>query len=415
LGRRFGHDFSNVRVHSDEAAARSARALHARAYTVGQHIVFSDGEFAPRTQSGSKLLVHEAVHTIQQRGTTAGDLQSMSIDAPHSRAEREAEEVEHRSAAGAIVRFPATRSGPVLQRQPLPGAPDLQKDIHDLWDATRRGSFSVNRFATGSAQVPESELWKLDSYADTIINLLAAYPDSTVDVTGHTDTVGTAESNMELGMARAQTVAAELVERQVPAGIIATKSAGEGPPQAVPTSDNTDSPANRRVVVDFNPKGRPLRLELPQPPQKWQPVPQIDPGSVPGVPTLPRPWPGAQPEPGWKPGPRTMPGLPGLSPDVMRKIQEIEAKYKEIDRIINVVARNEVIRKLRNIVATLPFWPSKEEALATLDKAIEKGTAAGVANVVKSVVEAMTGKKANEPRVFPQEPGQKIYGPTFPF
>src|SRR5437870_3523288 len=35
---RFGHDFSNVRVHTDEQAAESARAIDASAYTVGQDI-----------------------------------------------------------------------------------------------------------------------------------------------------------------------------------------------------------------------------------------------------------------------------------------------------------------------------------------------------------------------------------------
>src|SRR5262249_36324847 len=38
---RFGHDFSRVRVHSEEKAAASARAVNALAYTVGRNIVFS--------------------------------------------------------------------------------------------------------------------------------------------------------------------------------------------------------------------------------------------------------------------------------------------------------------------------------------------------------------------------------------
>ena len=37
---RFGHDFSSIRVHADSRAADSARAVDARAYTVGHHIVF---------------------------------------------------------------------------------------------------------------------------------------------------------------------------------------------------------------------------------------------------------------------------------------------------------------------------------------------------------------------------------------
>ena len=49
---RFGHDFSSVRVHTDGEAARSALDLGARAYTVGQSLVFGRGEYAPDTDDG---------------------------------------------------------------------------------------------------------------------------------------------------------------------------------------------------------------------------------------------------------------------------------------------------------------------------------------------------------------------------
>lgn len=68
---RFGQDFSGVRLHTDERAAQSARALRASAYTVGQDIVFGPGQFAPATDAGRHLLAHELTHTIQQRQTNA--------------------------------------------------------------------------------------------------------------------------------------------------------------------------------------------------------------------------------------------------------------------------------------------------------------------------------------------------------
>ena len=40
---RFGHDFSRVRVHTDEQAAESARLVNARAYTVGDNVVMRSG------------------------------------------------------------------------------------------------------------------------------------------------------------------------------------------------------------------------------------------------------------------------------------------------------------------------------------------------------------------------------------
>src|SRR6266496_2653476 len=63
---RFGRDFSAVRVHSTSSAAQSARELNALASTVGPHIVFAPGRFAPQTQEGRHLLAHELTHVIQQ-------------------------------------------------------------------------------------------------------------------------------------------------------------------------------------------------------------------------------------------------------------------------------------------------------------------------------------------------------------
>ena len=66
--RRFGREFGNVRVHTDPEAAASARSIHARAYTVGNHIVFGAGRFAPATSEGERLLAHELTHVVQQGG-----------------------------------------------------------------------------------------------------------------------------------------------------------------------------------------------------------------------------------------------------------------------------------------------------------------------------------------------------------
>ncbi len=63
---RFGHDFSQVRVHTDAQAVESARAVGAHAYTMGNAIVFGTGRFAPGTQEGRQLIAHELAHVLQQ-------------------------------------------------------------------------------------------------------------------------------------------------------------------------------------------------------------------------------------------------------------------------------------------------------------------------------------------------------------
>lgn len=63
---RFGRDFGDVNIHTGSAAAATARAIQAQAYTVGRDIVFDQGRFAPSTPEGQTLLAHELTHVVQQ-------------------------------------------------------------------------------------------------------------------------------------------------------------------------------------------------------------------------------------------------------------------------------------------------------------------------------------------------------------
>jgi hypothetical protein len=71
MEQRFDWDFSRVRVHTGSAAEQSARDLSARAYTVGDNVVFGAGEFEPQTGEGRRLLAHELTHVVQQSGAEA--------------------------------------------------------------------------------------------------------------------------------------------------------------------------------------------------------------------------------------------------------------------------------------------------------------------------------------------------------
>lgn len=69
MEQHFGWDFSTVRVHLGATAEQSARDVNARAYTVGNNMVFGAGEFSPGTREGRRLLAHELTHVVQQSGT----------------------------------------------------------------------------------------------------------------------------------------------------------------------------------------------------------------------------------------------------------------------------------------------------------------------------------------------------------
>jgi len=89
---RFGHDFGRVRVHADERAAESARAVNAKAYAVGSHIVFNAGEYQPRTAVGLGSLAHELTHVLQQGAGRTGPIpKRIEIGVPGDSVEREAE------------------------------------------------------------------------------------------------------------------------------------------------------------------------------------------------------------------------------------------------------------------------------------------------------------------------------------
>lgn len=68
FGQKMGRDFSQVRIHTGADAETSAKEVNAKAYAYQNHIVFNQGEYSPSTREGKKLLAHELVHIVQQKG-----------------------------------------------------------------------------------------------------------------------------------------------------------------------------------------------------------------------------------------------------------------------------------------------------------------------------------------------------------
>ncbi|MDB5069144.1 MAG: hypothetical protein JWM87_255 [Candidatus Eremiobacteraeota bacterium] len=119
----FGHDFSRVSVHTDERAAESAASVGALAYTVGRHVVFGAGQFAPATTAGRRLLAHELAHVVQQSSSPSFGLQRQpaSPGAGDDELEREADTVADRVVvAGNDEGTPAEKTD---EKQPKPEKP----------------------------------------------------------------------------------------------------------------------------------------------------------------------------------------------------------------------------------------------------------------------------------------------------
>jgi hypothetical protein len=92
---RFGYDFSKVRIHADLRAARSSSAINSLAYTLGNHIVFGEGQYQPHTIEGRRLLAHELTHFQQQFGSNLNEsssvIQRQPVESPGDILKREFE------------------------------------------------------------------------------------------------------------------------------------------------------------------------------------------------------------------------------------------------------------------------------------------------------------------------------------
>jgi hypothetical protein len=150
---RFGHDFSKVRVHTDDRAAESARAVNALAYTVGRDVVFNSGRYAPGTAGGRQLLTHELTHVVQQASDSGPVPETALRIDPSGSAEREAQTFAHRVLSAEKPGLSSSAEGVQLQRLPW----SLQRGGQDQCSgagatcASGDACLTPDREATGTA------------------------------------------------------------------------------------------------------------------------------------------------------------------------------------------------------------------------------------------------------------------------
>jgi hypothetical protein len=155
-----GHDFSQVRVHTDSKASELSDSLNARAFTIGSDVAFSAGEYQPGTLAGDALLAHELAHVAQQQG--GGAAASGPIEGPEYEA---LEENADAIAAGAVASLwmrggatlanigrnaiPRLRSGLRLSRCKTDGC--VTGNLRVVTSGSLEGGLSANDYLGGGA------------------------------------------------------------------------------------------------------------------------------------------------------------------------------------------------------------------------------------------------------------------------
>jgi len=134
MEQRFGHDFSQVRVHTGSAAELSAREVNANAYTVGQDIVFGAGQDNPESSTGMRLLAHELTHVVQQSrgGAVVATGRSQCVW------EQEANHISSSIIYGNSSVQVSGASAPILARQSLTDliqefGPEVTQELITFW------------------------------------------------------------------------------------------------------------------------------------------------------------------------------------------------------------------------------------------------------------------------------------------
>ncbi|GAC1342006.1 MAG: hypothetical protein NVSMB27_00330 [Ktedonobacteraceae bacterium] len=259
---RFGHDFSEVRVHTDAQAAESARSVNALAYTVGQDVVFGQGHYVPQTSEGRQLLAHELTHVVQQSPHLPPAHDDLVVGSPADASEQAAHRVAgmvrtDQTASMAQIAQPST-SGPLVQRQDdasnlsLSPPTATQPNPPTLSGNPNAESLTLDGFDLGGAELTDLHRVQLDGLASDVLSALPTHPNAYISIVGFTDTVGTDEQNAVVGQKRANAVLAYLTVKNIPENIMKTANLATSVLR-VDTGANVPEPRNRRVEISFEP------------------------------------------------------------------------------------------------------------------------------------------------------------------
>src|SRR5262245_6192640 len=264
MERRFGYDFSHTRIHVGELAARSASAVNARAFTVGEHLVFGQGQYRPGMASGRQLLAHELAHVVQQ--SHAPTFRPAAISEPDDVSEHEAESAAHTVMTGRRAML-GLGASPVARLQRACGSA-LGKPKKDC---TKSDIGIVGLQFLFDVGCDTLQSFEVDHLAQIVKTIPKGAP---LNVHGYASVEGGADFNLELSCHRANKLAALILAARPDCNIYELFKHGtqKGPP---------GPEFWRAASVEIAQSRIPLQEETPDKPKATPP--QTIP-SCPGVP-----------------------------------------------------------------------------------------------------------------------------------
>jgi len=145
---RLQADFSAVRVHTGDSAARASRRLNAAAFTLGHQVFFGRDRFQPESNAGRELIAHELTHTIQQGAAPQRAAQAPPLAVP--RPQRSLQ-------PGALPQITAAPVGPLPPVQRSVADPAAEVRVHQRSEprVARLGiQDALDYFADKAAWIP---------------------------------------------------------------------------------------------------------------------------------------------------------------------------------------------------------------------------------------------------------------------
>lgn len=257
---RLGHNFSDVLIHADAAAATAASAVNALAFTMGRDVVFGANRYQPGSGEGRRLLAHELTHAVQQHGS-ANSISTASVEGEAADSnEREAVDVAgsfDTSTNATSIRPPPHQTGskankdhgcppraPGEVQSSVAGAGHLQPDVVEL----DQGRLLVADLGVNSADAqPEV---RLDPLLNAWLRTFEGDETFHLSIVGYSDCPGPDSINITLRQGRAQSVARLLG----PSARLRTSFVGMAGLGSYVNDNSTvaNRARNRGVVLQFN-------------------------------------------------------------------------------------------------------------------------------------------------------------------